>query len=60
MKEHNDGEVTSTKPRSPLELVYYEAYKSEKDARLRESKLKLKSRAYVQLRKRIERSLTGV
>jgi putative endonuclease len=60
MQEHNNGEVQSTKPRRPLELVYYEAYKAQKDARLRESKLKLKSRAYAQLRKRIEQSLTGV
>lgn len=55
-KEHNNGLAKSTKPRRPLELIYYEAYKSEKDARKRESNLKLKSRAYAQLRKRIEDS----
>jgi putative endonuclease len=52
-KEHNDGKVFSTKTRQPFELVYYEAYKSEKDARNRESNLKLRSRAFTQLKKRI-------
>lgn len=56
-KEHNDGKVVSTKARRPFELVYYEAYKAEKDARHRESNLKLRSRAFTQLRKRIENSL---
>lgn len=55
-KEHNKGLVSSTKPRRPLELIYYEAYASEEDARRRESNLKLKSRAYAQLYKRIENS----
>lgn len=41
--EHQKGQVPSTKPRRPFELVYYEAYKNELDARLRESSLKLKS-----------------
>ena len=39
------------------ELIYYEAYKSEKDARHRESNLKLRSRALAQLKKRIQESL---
>ena len=56
-KEHNDGKVFSTKFRKPLELIYYEAYKSEKDARKRESNLKLRSRAFTQLKKRIQESL---
>lgn len=56
-KEHNDGEVLSTKTRRPLDLIYYEAYKSEKDARKRESSLKLRSRAYAQLKKRIVNSV---
>jgi len=55
--EHRQGLVVSTKPRRPLELVYYKAYKSEKDARRREVSLKLKSRAYAQLRKRIAESI---
>ena len=55
-KEHNDGKVFSTKSRIPFELIYYEAYKSETDARRRESSLKLRSRAFTQLKKRIEQS----
>ena len=55
-EEHNNGKVFSTKNRRPFELIYYEAYKSEKDARKRESNLKLRSRAYTQLKKRIDES----
>lgn len=32
VKEHNNGEVQSTKPRIPLKLIFYEAYLNEKDA----------------------------
>lgn len=55
--EHNAGLVFSTKIRIPFDLVYYEAYKSERDARNREKNLKIRSRAFVQLKKRIEGSL---
>jgi putative endonuclease len=37
---HNSGLVTSTKPRRPLELIFYEAYRNEYDAKRRESYLK--------------------
>lgn len=40
LKEHNDGEVFSTKSRLPLRLVYYEACLSEDNARRREKYLK--------------------
>ncbi len=56
-KEHNSGMVFSTKLRRPFGIVYYEAYKSEKDARKRERNLKLRSRALAQLKKRIENSI---
>jgi len=56
-KEHNDGKVISTKFRKPLELIYYEAYKVERDCRKREHNLKLRSRAFAQLKKRIGESL---
>jgi putative endonuclease len=36
MQEHNSGEVKSTKSRRPLELVFYEGYKSMEDAKRRE------------------------
>lgn len=35
VKEHNAGKVPSTKPRVPLTLLYYEAYRAEEDARNR-------------------------
>lgn len=52
-KEHNSGVVRSTKHRIPFELLYYEAYCSEKDARKREHNLKLGGRALAQLKGRI-------
>ena len=36
LKEHNYGDTTSTKPRRPFKLIYYEAHLSEKDAKRRE------------------------
>jgi len=48
--EHNAGENTSTKHKSPYELVYYESYKSRADARYRESNLKRFSQAHKALR----------
>ncbi len=59
LKEHNAGKVTSTAPHTPFRLVYYEAYAAEEDARHREHNLKLKSRAFAQLRRRLEKSLLG-
>ncbi len=55
--EHQNGESFSTQFRRPFELVYYEAYKAEKDARLREQALKLRGNARRFLKERIERSL---
>ena len=57
LKEHNSGDIFSTKPRRPFELIYYEAYVAEKDARRRESNLKLRAQALTQLKKRIRESL---
>ena len=56
-KEHNTGQSKSTKPRAPFELIYYEAYKSKKDALTRERKLKQFKNSYSELKKRIENSL---
>ena len=50
---HNLGKVFSTRNRIPFDIIYYEAYKSENDARHREKNLKLRSRAFTQLKKRI-------
>ena len=57
LQEHNKGRVPSTKTRKPFELIYFEGYKSEKDARSREKNLKLRSQAFTQLKKRISDSL---
>lgn len=37
---HNNKEVTSTKPYAPFDLIFYEAYKNEKDAKRREEYFK--------------------
>lgn len=36
LEEHNSGKVCSTKNRKPFELVYFEAFKYEKDAKAQE------------------------
>lgn len=51
--EHQDGEVTATKHRRPLRLVYYEAYESLKAARLREKQVKTGGSIRLALHKRI-------
>jgi len=48
-KEHKD--------KNP-ELVYYEAYKSEKDARSREMKLKQRGQTIRRLKERLKNSFT--
>jgi putative endonuclease len=55
--DHNSGRSLSTRLRRPLELIYYESYKIAGDARKREHNLKLRSRAFTQLKKRIQESL---
>ena len=59
-KEHNVGQVTSTKNRGPFRLIYYEACIDKQDARTREKYLKSgMGKRY--LRNRLKRflSLTG-
>ena len=55
--EHNNGRVFSTSFRKPFTLIYYEAYKAEDDARIREKMLKLRGQARRQLKDRIPKSL---
>lgn len=57
-KEHQEGKSFSTKLRRPFELIYYEAYKNEKDARLREHQLKLRGNSRRFLKERIKNSLS--
>lgn len=40
LKEHNDGNVLSTKSRRPLDLILYESFVSKKDSLFREKFLK--------------------
>lgn len=55
-EEHNKGKIFSTKNRRPLVLVYYEAFRSEKDARKREQTLKNYGQGITNLYKRISNS----
>lgn len=57
LEEHNAGQNQSTKSRIPFSLVYYEAYVSSKDARIRENRLKQFKNGYRELIKRMEDSL---
>jgi putative endonuclease len=57
IQEHNSGLTKSTRFRRPFELIYYEAYKLEKDAKRREKNLKLFGRALGGLKRRISSSL---
>ncbi|PIR47861.1 hypothetical protein COV06_00465 [Candidatus Uhrbacteria bacterium CG10_big_fil_rev_8_21_14_0_10_50_16] len=57
LKLHNGGEVKSTKLRRTWNLVYYEAFVSEKAARLRESSVKRSGSVSVPLSKRINEGL---
>ncbi|MEK7558439.1 MAG: GIY-YIG nuclease family protein [Patescibacteria group bacterium] len=56
LEEHNSKKVFSTKIRVSFELIYYEAYKSELDARKREHNLKLRANALTGLKRRIVKS----
>ena len=55
--EHDKGLCYSTKLRKPFDLVYYESYRSEDDARHREHNLKLRANAFNQLKMRLSKSL---
>jgi putative endonuclease len=58
LKEHNEKKGGKyTKNKGPFTLLYYEAFKSENDAKKREDALKLHKKAYAQLKKRISECL---
>ncbi len=57
LEEHNNGNSHWTKSRGPFELVYYEAYRSLDDAKIREKKLKQFKNSYIQLKKRLFNSI---
>ena len=57
MAEHCAGTSYTTRKYLPVELVYYEAYKSETDAKSREKRLKQYGNVIGLLKKRIVNSL---
>ncbi|HLA26188.1 MAG TPA: GIY-YIG nuclease family protein, partial [Patescibacteria group bacterium] len=60
VSEHNNEKSKSTKRYAPWELIYYEAYKAEDDARIREKKLKHHGKGLAELKKRIGHSLAPI
>lgn len=58
IRQHTSGEVSSTKNRRPLRLVYYQAFLSELDARREERYLKSGGKAKNSLKSRITESLS--
>ena len=57
IREHQKGSSFSTSFRRPFTLVYYEAYRNERDARTREQRLKLRGQARRHLLTRISLSI---
>jgi len=57
LKEHAEGKSNYVGHRGVWELVYYEAYKSMKDAQVREKMLKKYGSSYGHLKQRIKSSL---
>lgn len=53
ISEHNNQKVYTTKRMSQPKLIYYEAYLHEKEAKIREEKLKQFGSSYAGLIKRL-------
>ena len=53
MEKHNQGMVQSTRNIRPMELIYFESYKSKKDALIREKRLKQFAKGFSSLRSRL-------
>ena len=60
LSQHNLDKSYSTRGKGPWMLVYAEIYRSRKDAKERESRLKYFGNAYFQLKRRIKRSFFEV
>lgn len=58
-EEHNERKSFATKPYKPFELIYYEAFKSLKDAELREKSLKRYGQGLRRLKERLKYSLSN-
>ena len=57
LAKHNNGLVYSTKHIKLMELIYCEAYKSKKDALIREKRLKQFAKGFTSLKGRLKYSL---
>ncbi len=57
LQRHQDGQTITTSRLGPMELVYYEAYRSSKDAKQREKQLKYYGASLGHLKRRIKESL---
>ncbi|MBI4993846.1 GIY-YIG nuclease family protein [Candidatus Wolfebacteria bacterium] len=57
MEKHNKGMVQSTKNLRPMELIYFESYKSKRDALIREKRLKQFAKGFSSLKSRLFDSL---
>ena len=55
--QHNTRQNVSTKHKAPFQLVYYEAYRAQADAKHRERNLKRHAGSYTHLKRRIMNSL---
>lgn len=59
LREHKEGKVYTTRKMLPVELMYFEAYKSKKDAFKREKKLKYYGSGLRNLKLRLQDSFKG-
>ncbi|MFA6350304.1 MAG: GIY-YIG nuclease family protein [Candidatus Omnitrophota bacterium] len=57
--EHNEGKVFTTKRMLPLELVYFEGYKSKDSAYIREKSLKMSGNSISKIKTRITLQTKG-
>lgn len=56
-QKHNAGKVQSTKPYIPYKLIYFEGFRSNKDALKREKKLKHHGQGLRRLKERLINSM---
>lgn len=56
--KHNQNMVFSTKNITPMDLIYFEGYRSKKDALIREKRLKQFAQVFYSLKRRIPNSLS--
>ncbi len=57
LEQHNNGNVKSTSPNLPYELVYFEGFKDRSDAMNRERKLKHHGQGIRRLKERLKNSI---